>query len=63
MTTAKVNRAKYLAEQHWSWQRQFLKEVAGLSDEQLDKLSRVAIDYFIHGYKHGCEESTQVQWK
>ena len=52
MTTPKKT-SEQLAEEHWNWQRRFLKEVAEVSDTNLKKIGRVAIDYFIHGYKHG----------
>ncbi len=45
--------AEELARDHWEWHRRFLKEVAHLSDSTLHELGRVAIDYFIHGFKHG----------
>jgi len=52
-----MTNAKKLANEHWKWQRQFLKDVVNISDEELNKFERIAIDYFIHGYKHGKEEN------
>jgi len=45
-----------LAEDHWEWHERFLREVFEVPEETLKKYKRVAIDYFIHGAKHGKEK-------
>ena len=42
-----------LANEHWMWHERFLREVMCASDNELKKFRRIAIDYFLHGYKHG----------
>jgi len=50
-----------IAKEHWAWHRRFLTEVCGLSDSELTKLGRVAIDYFLHGYKHAERLKKEVK--
>jgi len=52
--------ATELAREHWEWHKKFLKEVANIPDNDLDKFERIAIDYFLHGYKHGKENSAPI---
>jgi len=45
-----------LAWEHWAWHRRFLKEVALMDDAMLDRIERVAIDYWVHSWNHCKEE-------
>lgn len=39
-----------LAQEHWTWLQSIL-------DKQREMERKITIDFFIHGYKHGKEES------
>jgi len=40
-----------LAQEHWTWLQSIL-------DKQREMERKIAIDFFVHGYKHGHEDKS-----